>query len=35
MYEAKNETRDNVAVAGRGVLLEMDRALGAARVGRK
>ena len=26
MYEAKNATRDNVAVAGRGILLEMDRA---------
>ena len=35
MYEAKNATRDNVAVAGRGILLEMDRATGAARVGRK
>ncbi len=35
MYEAKNATRDNVAVAGRGILLEMDRAMGAARVGRK
>ncbi|WP_213803845.1 sensor domain-containing diguanylate cyclase [Granulicella sp. dw_53] len=35
MYEAKNATRDNVAVAGRGLLLEMDRATGAARVGRK
>jgi diguanylate cyclase (GGDEF)-like protein len=35
MYEAKNATRDNVAVAGRGLLLEMDRAGGALRVGRK
>src|ERR1700737_253035 len=35
MYEAKNATRDNVAVAGRGLLLEMSRADGAARVGRK
>jgi diguanylate cyclase (GGDEF)-like protein len=35
MYEAKNATRDNVAVAGRGLLLEMDRAGGAMRVGRK
>ncbi len=35
MYEAKNATRDNVAVCGRGLLLEMDRAGGAARVGRK
>jgi diguanylate cyclase (GGDEF)-like protein len=35
MYEAKNATRDNIAVAGRGLLLEMSRAGGAARVGRK
>ena len=35
MYEAKNATRDNIAVAGLGLLLEMDRAGGAARVGRK
>ncbi|MCU1322042.1 MAG: diguanylate cyclase with sensor [Acidobacteriaceae bacterium] len=35
MYEAKNTTRDNVAVAGRGLMLEMDRAGGAFRVGRK
>jgi diguanylate cyclase (GGDEF)-like protein len=35
MYEAKNATRDNVAVAGLGLLLEMDRAGGALRVGRK
>jgi diguanylate cyclase (GGDEF)-like protein len=35
MYEAKNSTRDNVAVAGRGLMLELDRAGGAARVGRK
>jgi len=35
MYEAKNATRDNVAVAGRGLMLEMDRAGGALRVGRK
>ena len=33
MYEAKNATRDNVAVAGQGILLELDRAGGAARVG--
>ena len=35
MYEAKNATRDNIAVAGLGLLLEMDRAGGAARVSRK
>jgi diguanylate cyclase (GGDEF)-like protein len=35
MYEAKNATRDNVAVAGRGLLLQMDRAGGALQVGRK
>ena len=35
MYEAKNATRDNIAVAGLGLLLELDRAGGAARVGRK
>jgi diguanylate cyclase (GGDEF)-like protein len=35
MYEAKNATRDNVAVAGMGLMLELDRAGGAARVGRK
>ena len=35
MYEAKNATRDNLAVAGRGLLLVMDRAGGAERVGRK
>lgn len=35
MYEAKNATRDNVAVAGVGLMLELDRAGGAARVGRK
>jgi len=34
MYEAKNATRDNVSVAGRGLLLEMSRAGGALRVGR-
>ncbi|MDE3104974.1 MAG: sensor domain-containing diguanylate cyclase [Acidobacteriota bacterium] len=35
MYEAKNETRDNVAVAGHGLMLELDRTDGAYRVGRK
>jgi diguanylate cyclase (GGDEF)-like protein len=35
MYEAKNATRDNIAVAGRGLLLERDRAGGAALVGRQ
>ena len=35
MYEAKNATRDNVSVAGRGLVVELDRAGGAARVGRK
>jgi diguanylate cyclase (GGDEF)-like protein len=31
MYEAKNTTRDNVAVAGRGLMIERERVVGAAR----
>ena len=34
MYEAKNSTRDNVAVAGRGLLFEGDRNAGATRISR-
>ncbi len=34
MYEAKNTTRDNVAVAGRGLMMERERMVGVARSSR-